>query len=153
MLEPPCVHSPGRQRVSGRMPQHVDVHGERHPSSLASPFNHACDAHPAERLAALIDEYVSPLDPVSLLLPLQELETVHLISLQVMDAIGAALEPAHDDGAFRQVDVIPAQIAGLRDPQTVSVDDQSDQPIPVTVPIALEGGPAACPFRPRSDAP
>jgi hypothetical protein len=36
--------------------------------------------------------------PVSLLLPLQQLETVHLIALEVMDAISAALEPAHDDG-------------------------------------------------------
>jgi hypothetical protein len=25
VLEPPCVHSPGRQCVSGRMPQHVDT--------------------------------------------------------------------------------------------------------------------------------
>jgi hypothetical protein len=32
-----------------------------------------------------------------------------------------------------------AQIASLRDPQTVPVDDQPDQPIPVTVPVALEG--------------
>jgi hypothetical protein len=32
-----------------------------------------------ERLATLIDKDVGPLDPVSPLLPLQELETVHLI--------------------------------------------------------------------------
>ena len=95
------------------MPQHVDMHRERQPSGLASPFDHASNAHAAERLAALIDEDVGRLDPVSLLLPLQELETVHLIPLQVMDAIGAALEPADDDGALRQVDVIPAQIASL----------------------------------------
>ena len=43
-----------------------------------------------------------------------------------------------EDGALRQVDVIPAQIACLRDPQTVALDDQADQPIPVTVPVALE---------------
>jgi hypothetical protein len=118
----------------------VDVDRERQSSGLASPFNHASNAHPAERLVALVDEQVSPLDPVSLLLPLQELETVHLIPLQVMDAVRAALEPAHDDGALGEVDVIPAQIASLRDPQTVAVDDQSDQKISVTVPIALEGG-------------
>jgi hypothetical protein len=47
------------------------------------------------------------------LLPLQELEAVDLIPLQVMDAISAALEPTDDDGAFPQVDVIPAQISGL----------------------------------------
>jgi hypothetical protein len=116
----------------------VDVDRERQSSGLASPLDHASNAHPAERLAALIDEDVGRLDPVGLLLPLQELETVHLVPLKVMDAIGAALEPADDDGAFRQVDVIPAQITGLRDPQAVSVDDQSDQPIPVTVPVALE---------------
>jgi hypothetical protein len=86
---------------------------ERQPSSLASPFNHASDTHAAERLAALIDEDVGPLDPVSVLLPVQELEAVHLVPLQVMDAVGAALEPAHDDGPLRQVDVIPAQIASL----------------------------------------
>ena len=95
------------------MPQHVDMHRERQPSGLASPLNHASNAHPSERLTTLIDEDVGPLDPVSLLLPLQELETVHLIPLQVMNAISAALEPAHDNGALPQVDVIPAQIADL----------------------------------------
>ena len=63
------------------MPQHVGMHRERQPSSLAGPFNHASNAHPAERLATLIDEDVGPLGPVSLLLPLQELETIHLIPL------------------------------------------------------------------------
>jgi hypothetical protein len=51
-----------------------------------------------------------------------------------MDAIG---EAADDDGPLWQVDVIPAQIASLRDARTVAVDDQSDQPIPVTVPLRL----------------
>jgi hypothetical protein len=59
------------------------------------------------------DEHVGSLDPVSLLLPLQQLETVHLIALQVMQAVGTALEPAHDNGALPQVDVILAQIASL----------------------------------------
>jgi hypothetical protein len=53
-----------------------------------------------ERLAALIDEHVCALDPVSLLLALQELEDIQLIPLRVMDAIGAALEPAGDDVRF-----------------------------------------------------
>ena len=95
------------------MPQHVDMHRKRQPSGLASPLNHASDAHPAEGLATLIDEHVGPFPPFSLLLPLQELETVHLIPLQVMDAISAALEPADDEGALPQVDVIPAKIASL----------------------------------------
>ena len=66
-----------------------------------------------ERLATLIDKDVGPLGPVSLLLPLKEFETIDLIPLQVMNAVGTALEPAHDNGALPQVDVIPAQIAGL----------------------------------------
>jgi hypothetical protein len=98
------------------MPQHVNMHRERQPSGLASPFNHASNPHSAERLAALVDEQVGPLDAVGLLVPVQELETVHLIPLQVVDAIGAALEPA-DHGALRQVDMIPAQIVSLRDTQ------------------------------------
>jgi hypothetical protein len=69
------------------------------------------------------------------LLPLQQLETVHLIPLQVMNAISAALEPAHDNGALPQVDVIPAQIASLRDPQTMAVDNQ----VPASVGIGVCG--------------
>jgi hypothetical protein len=65
------------------------MNGERQPSSLASPLYHASNAHPAERLAALIDEHVGRLNPVRLLLPAQEFETVHLIALQVMDAVSA----------------------------------------------------------------
>jgi hypothetical protein len=38
------------------MPQHMDMHRERQPSSLASSLNHAPNAHTIERLAALIDE-------------------------------------------------------------------------------------------------
>jgi hypothetical protein len=63
MLEPSGIHSSGRQCVSGRMPQHVDMHREQQSSGLASPFNHARDTHTTERLAALIDEYVGPLIP------------------------------------------------------------------------------------------
>jgi hypothetical protein len=48
----------------------VDVDRERQSSGLASPLDHASNAHPAERLAALIDEDVGRLDPVGLLLPL-----------------------------------------------------------------------------------
>jgi hypothetical protein len=83
---------------------------------VQAPKQDSYFAHPAERLAALVDEHVSPLDPVSLLLPVQEVETVHLIPLKVIYAVGAALEPADDDGLLRQVDVIPAEIASLWTP-------------------------------------
>jgi hypothetical protein len=69
---------------------------------------------------------------------LQELETAHLVPLKVMYAVGAALEPADDDGALRQVNVLPAQIARLRDSQAMAVDDQPDQPIPMAIPVTLE---------------
>jgi hypothetical protein len=52
------------------------------PSGFSSPFNHASDAHPSERLTTLIDEDVGSLHPVSPLLPLQQLGTVHLIALR-----------------------------------------------------------------------
>jgi hypothetical protein len=42
--------------------------------------------------------------------------------LQVVAAIRAALEPANDDGALCQVDIIPAEIAGFGDSETVAVD-------------------------------
>ena len=106
MLKPARIHPAPRQCVSGRMSQHVDMDRERQPSSLATPLYHPSNAYPAERLAPLIDEDVGALDPVSLLLPLQELETVRLIALQVMDAISTALKSADDNGPLRQVDVI-----------------------------------------------
>jgi hypothetical protein len=48
------------------------MHRERQPGGFASPLDHASNAHPAERLAPLIDEDVGRLDPVSLLPPSQE---------------------------------------------------------------------------------
>ena len=87
-----------------------DLGTDRH--RYSRPLGATCH----ERLATLIDKDVGPLGPVGLLLPLQQLEAVHLIPLQVMDAISAALKPADDDGALPQVDVIPAQIASLRQP-------------------------------------
>ena len=84
-----------------------DLGTDRH--RYSRPLGATCH----ERLATLIDKDIGPLDPVSPLLPLQQLETVHLIPLQIMNAISAALEPADDDGPLRQVDVIPEQIASL----------------------------------------
>jgi hypothetical protein len=79
VLEPSGVHSPGR---------------ERQLSGFSTPLNHASNAHPSERLATLIDKDVG--SPFSLLLPLQQPETVHLIPLRVMDAVSAALETADE---------------------------------------------------------
>jgi hypothetical protein len=57
-----------------------------------------------------------------------------------LTAVGAALEATDDDGAFRQIDVVPAQIAGFGYPQAMPVDQQADQPIAVAAAIALERG-------------
>jgi hypothetical protein len=78
--------------------RNVDMHRERQPSGFPSPLNHATDAHAAEGLAALIYEDVGPPSPGRLLLPAQELKTIDIIPLQVMDAVGATLEPAEDHG-------------------------------------------------------
>ena len=99
-----------------------DLGTDRHRYSRPRLVGSTCH----ERLATLIDKDVGSLDPVSPLLPLQQLETVHLIPLQVMNAISAALEPVDDDGPLRQVDIVPAQITSLGDPEAVAVDDQSD---------------------------
>jgi hypothetical protein len=66
------------------MPQHVDMHRERQPSSLTSPFNHASNSHPAERLRTLIDEDIGPLGPASLFLPSQELKAVKLVRSEIL---------------------------------------------------------------------
>jgi hypothetical protein len=113
---------------------------ERQSGGLASPFDHASNAHPAEGLTALIDEDIGAIRSISLLLPVKQLKTVHLVPLKVMNAIRAALEPADDDRAFRQVDVIPTEIASLWHAQTMPVNHQTDQPVPMAVSVALEGG-------------
>jgi hypothetical protein len=118
----------------------LDVDRERQPSGLASPLDHASDAHAAEGLATLIDEDVGRFDPFSLLLPTQELKTIDLIPLQVMDTIRTALQPSDNNRSLPQVDVVPAEVTSLRDPQAVPVNHQPDQPIPMTMAVALEGG-------------
>jgi hypothetical protein len=122
------------------MAEHVGVDAKRKPSSLTSPFNHASDAHAAEGLTTPVDEHVRRLAPVSLLLPLQQLETVHLVTFKEMNAIGAALQAANDNGALGQVDIIPAKIASLGYAKTMTIDNERQEPIPVTMPVTLESG-------------
>ena len=50
------------------------------------------------------------------------------------------LQPANDDSPRSEIDVVPAQIASLADPKAMPIDHQSDEPIPMTVAIALQGG-------------
>jgi hypothetical protein len=62
MLKPPGVHAARREGVARRVTQYVDMDREWQLSGLASPFYHAPNAHPAERLATLIEEDVVGLD-------------------------------------------------------------------------------------------
>ena len=88
------------------MPQHVNVNGKRQVGDLATPLDHASDAHTAKRLTALVYEYVGRPDALRRVTALER-------PLQVVAAIVAAFEPAQGDGALCQVNVVPAQIASL----------------------------------------
>ena len=118
------------------MPEHVDVHREWQFGGLASPLDHAAYAHARKGLTALIDKDVGRF---GLLLALESLKTRQFIALEVMDAIGAALEPADGNGALGQIDVVPAQVTGLRHPQPVPVDQQPYQPVTMPMAVGLEG--------------
>src|SRR5262245_47735743 len=98
------------------MAQHVDVHREVEASSLASTFDHPADPHAAEGLAPFVDEHIAGL---GFLLPLQSLQASEFIALQVMAAVDRSLEPAHPDRALGQVEIVPAQIAGLADAEAM----------------------------------
>ena len=39
-----------------------------------------------------------------------------------------------------EIDIVPPQITSLADAQTVAVDDEADEPIPLAMTIALEHG-------------
>ncbi|MGB7702926.1 MAG: hypothetical protein WBL91_15020 [Pseudolabrys sp.] len=42
------------------------------------------------------------------------------------------------NGALGKIDVIPSQVTGFRHPEAVPIDQQGDQPVPVTVPVRLQ---------------
>lgn len=105
---------------------HMDVYRERQLSGFPSAFHHARDAHAAERLAALIHEDVGDF---RLLLPMQAFEADKFIALKIVGAVSAALEPAHDDRPFGQVNIVPAKVTSLADTESVSIDQQADEPM------------------------
>ena len=49
-----------------------------------------------------------------------------LVPLKIVAAIGTAFQPADDNRALGQVDIIPAQVAGFGDPQAVPVDQEEE---------------------------
>ena len=88
----------------------MDVNGEWQLGSFTGTLDHATYAHSTEWLTTFVDEHVGRRASA-----LQALETGKLVPFEVVAAIGRALEAAHDDGALRQIDVAPPQIAGLAD--------------------------------------
>ena len=74
VLQPACIHSFRRQGIPGRMPQHVNVNRKRQVGDLATPLDHASDAHTAERLSALVHEYVGRPDALRCIAALERLE-------------------------------------------------------------------------------
>jgi hypothetical protein len=71
----------------------MDMDWERQLGSLVSSLDHTPDAHPAERLAALVDEDISRLGAGGVLLGAAIAAGHSLIALHVVHAVGAALEP------------------------------------------------------------
>jgi ABC transporter substrate binding protein len=97
VLQPACIHSFRRHGIPSRMPQHVNVNRKRQVGDLATPFDHASDAHTAERLTALVHEYVGRPDALRCVAALERLEAGEFVPLQVVAAVVAAFEPAQGD--------------------------------------------------------
>jgi hypothetical protein len=92
------------------MAKHVNVDGEGQLGSLASSLDHSADTHATERLPSLIDEDIGRPG-----LALQSLEASQFIALKVVNAIGAALQPANRNGALAN----PGHPTADRRPQIV----------------------------------
>ena len=88
-----------------------------------------------KRLAPLRGEDVRSL---GILLALQTLQAGGLVTLEVVSAVDAALEPADLDRALTPVDVVPSQVDELRDPQAVQERHQSDHIVTMAVPVLLQ---------------
>src|SRR5262245_24047655 len=97
VLKTPSVHSARRQCASSRMPEHMDVDRKRQTSGFSSALNHPADSHATEWLITLVDKDVGRTGAVLRLLASQQLEPVELVTFEVMDAVGAALQPAGHD--------------------------------------------------------
>src|SRR5262245_38201961 len=144
MLEAPSVHSLACQRVPGAVSQHVDVSRKRKFSGFTRPLDHASNPHAAKWLPALIHEHIGR---PWLLLALEALQPCQFVALQIVSTIGAALQPADGNGALRQVKIIPAHVTSLAHPETVAVDQEPDQPVPMTVAVCFQGSKQLCHLR------
>ena len=67
------------------------MHRKRQPCGLTGPLYHAANAHAAEGLAALVDEYIARLNAVSGVGPPYVTEGLMFVTLEIVAAVGAAL--------------------------------------------------------------
>jgi hypothetical protein len=95
----------------------VNVNREGKPGSFTSSLDHASNTHPAEWLAALIEEDVVRLDALLRIGPPQLAQRLMFVPLQVMAAIGAALQPADDNVRFVKSAARPPWLASNHQPQ------------------------------------
>src|ERR1700733_15071768 len=118
------------------MSEHVNVNREGQVGSFARPLDHPSNSHASEGLVSLVQEDVTSFRALT---RLQTLQRDDLISLKIMRAVIATLHTADNDRASAKVDVIPAQITGFANPEPMTIDHQPDEPIPVSMPVPLEG--------------
>jgi hypothetical protein len=92
------------------MPQHVNMDREADLGSLTTSLNHSGYAGPVKWCSPFANE-----DECRfwLLLLQQSLEPRQFIAFKIMGAVVRTLKPSDLDGAFRKVDIIPAEIAKL----------------------------------------
>src|SRR5208283_3666011 len=120
------------------MPEHMDMNGEAELTRFTCSLDHAGDAHAIKRLAALIDKNEARFQAGSFLIFLQSFETNDFITFQIMRAVHATLEAPDDDCGLTEIDISPAKITRLTDAQSVTINHEPDQPIPLPMAIFIE---------------
>lgn len=136
LLEPPGIHPAVGLHRAGSVPQAVRMYRKVNIRLAPGSRDHLVDGEPAELLAAFAGEDVAA---PGLLLALEPFHALGFVRLEVMNAVDAALETPDLHGALARVDVVPAQIDQLADPQAVQERYQRDHVVTVTVAVALEG--------------
>jgi hypothetical protein len=137
LLEPPGIHPAVGLYSAGSMPQAVRMDRKVNIRIASSSCDHFINGKSAELLAAFAGEDVAAL---GFLLALQPFQALGFVRLQVMNAVDAPLETPDLHGALAPVNVVPAQIDQLADPQAVQERYQRHHVVTVTVAVALEGG-------------
>lgn len=102
------------QRVAAGVAQHVRVDLERHPGFDAGPFHHPREPGGRKRPSPLAGEHERR---CRRLLPLQAAQRPQLVAQDRVGSRGAALDPSGVQGGAGEVDLVPAQVDQLGDPE------------------------------------